>query len=91
MTFTLDGLLQFKFEYFEAKMTDFLKIGIIGDFDSLFSQKKTVESLNHVSKSLSIPLNNEWLPTKILSESDNLSSLQMYHGFLCGPRGLYGS
>ncbi len=66
-------------------MSNSLEIGIIGDFDSHFSQTKTVESLNHASKELSISLNSEWLPTKILNDSDNLSYLQMYNGILCGP------
>jgi CTP synthase (UTP-ammonia lyase) len=81
----LGGLLQYKYESTEVKMPDSLKIGIIGDFDSRFSQQKTVKLLDHASKSLSISLNREWLPTKILNKSDNLDYLQKYHGFWCGP------
>ncbi|WP_094607105.1 CTP synthase [Sporomusa silvacetica DSM 10669] len=71
-------------------MSNFIKIGIIGDFESERpSHKATNEALNHCADYLGINLELQWLPTESL-EKDTEKSISNIDGFWCAP-GVYKS
>lgn len=71
-------------------MSNLIKIGIIGDFESERpSHKATDEALNHCADYLGINLELQWLPTESL-EKDANRSVRKYDGLWCAP-GVYKS
>jgi len=71
-------------------MSDVIKIGIIGDFESeRLSHKATNEALHHCAKYLAIKLELQWLPTESL-EGDIDKSIRDFDGLWCAP-GVYKS
>ncbi|HWR43904.1 CTP synthase C-terminal region-related (seleno)protein [Sporomusa sp.] len=71
-------------------MGNFIKIGIIGDFESERpSHKATNEALNHCADYLRINLELQWLPTELL-ERDTDKSISKFDGLWCAP-GVYKS
>ena len=72
-------------------MSSFIKIGIIGDFDSERpSHKATNEALNHCANYLGINIDFKWLPTESL-EVDANKSLTKFDGLWCAPGSPYKS
>jgi CTP synthase (UTP-ammonia lyase) len=71
-------------------VSNFIKIGIIGDFESERpSHKATNEALNHCADYLGINLKLQWLPTESL-ERDTDKSIIKFDGLWCAP-GVYKS
>lgn len=71
-------------------MESFIKIGIIGDFDSeRQSHKATNAALNHCANYLGAKLELQWLPTESL-EKDTYKNIRQFDGFWCAP-GVYKS
>ena len=71
-------------------MINFIKIGIIGDFESeRTSHNATNEALSHCADYLGINLKLQWLPTESL-ERDVEKSISKFDGFWCSP-GVYKS
>jgi CTP synthase (UTP-ammonia lyase) len=69
----------------------FIKIGIIGDFDSERpSHKATNEALNHCANYLGINIDLKWLPTESL-EFDTNKSIINFDGLWCAPGSPYKS
>ena len=67
-------------------MDALLKIGIIGDFDvSRSSQVKTGESLDHVSRELSVDINTVWLPTAVKDNRTITEELSDMDAVWAGP------
>ncbi len=66
-------------------MSNFIKIGIIGDFESENpSHKATNEALNHCADYLGINLELQWLPTESL-ESNVDKRVSIFDGLWCAP------
>ena len=73
-------------------MTQLLKIGIIGDFDSdNVSHTATVDALTQAANSLSLDLKTEWLPTDALRKTTIESRLKRFDGFWGAPGSPYKS
>jgi len=73
------------------KVSNSIKIGIIGDYDSQRpSHKATNEALNHCADYLGINLEIQWLPTESL-EGDVDASISEFHGLWCAPGSPYKS
>jgi CTP synthase (UTP-ammonia lyase) len=67
-------------------MAILLKIGIIGDFDvSRPSQVKTGESLDHVSRDLSVDIDTVWLPTAVKGKRTITEKLSDMDAVWAGP------
>lgn len=72
------------------EVNDFIKIGIIGDYESeRASHKATNEALNHSAGYLGINIDLQWLPTESLEKSAD-KNLSKFDGLWCSP-GVYKS
>ncbi len=70
-------------------MTQTLKIGIIGDFNSKkASHQLTNTALPHAADSLELPVSIEWIPTPTL-EKNTAETLQSFHALWCSPGSPY--
>ena len=73
-------------------MTQPLKIGIIGDFDTEnVSHTATNDALRQAAKSLSIDLKAAWLPTDALNKDATEASLKRFDGYWGAPGSPYKS
>ncbi len=71
-------------------MSNFIKIGIIGDYEpQRLSHKATIEALNHCADNLKINLELQWLPTESLEGEVDKSFIGL-DGLWCAP-GVYKS
>jgi CTP synthase (UTP-ammonia lyase) len=67
------------------EIDNFIKIGVIGDFESERpSHKATNEALNHCAKYLGINIKIQWLPTESL-EKNVKKSIGKFDGLWCAP------
>ncbi len=67
-------------------MNTLLNIGIIGDFNiSRSSQVKAGESLDHVSRELSVDIHTEWLPTAVKDKRTITDKLSDMDAVWAGP------
>jgi CTP synthase (UTP-ammonia lyase) len=75
----------------ESKITESIKIGLIGDFDAnRLSHKATNEALKHCARFLGIGLELNWLATESLVSEDT-QTLGDYNGLWCVPGSPYKS
>lgn len=66
-------------------MSNLIKIGIIGDFESERpSHKATNEALNHCADYLGIKIHIQWLPTETLAKNID-ESISEFDGLWCAP------
>jgi CTP synthase (UTP-ammonia lyase) len=73
-------------------MTQPIKVGIIGDYDSdNVTHTATVDALTQAAKSLAFDLETEWLPTEALNKDTIESSLKRFNGFWGAPGSPYKS
>ena len=69
----------------DRKVSNLIKIGIIGDFESERpSHKATNESINHCAKYLGIDIELQWLPTQSL-ERNTGNRIFEFDGLWCSP------
>ena len=72
-------------------MSNLIRIGIIGDFDSQRpSHKATNEALKHCADYIGINVDIKWVPTESL-ESDTDKNLSNFDGLWCAPGSPYKS
>lgn len=67
-------------------MSQFLKIGIIGDYQpDLRYHIVTEKALSHAASALSISLTPSWVSTLALENNTITAKLRAFHGLWCAP------
>jgi|WetSurMetagenome_2_1015567.scaffolds.fasta_scaffold1435037_1 CTP synthase (UTP-ammonia lyase) len=60
-------------------MSDSIKVGIIGDYDSLKNSHPAANAaLQHAAAALPVSVEMDWLPTPLFLDSSNLKKLAAY-------------
>ena len=73
-------------------MSDAVRIGILGDFNSDFrSHHATTDSLQHAANKLNMKVESEWLPTPSLDVPDAEKKLETFDGLWASPGSPYKS
>ncbi|HTW32818.1 MAG TPA: hypothetical protein VMD76_14145 [Candidatus Sulfotelmatobacter sp.] len=73
-------------------MSDAVRIGILGDFNSEFrSHHATNDSLQHAARKLNLKVEGEWVPTPTLSEPSAEEKLETFDGLWASPGSPYKS
>jgi CTP synthase (UTP-ammonia lyase) len=73
-------------------VTEPLRIGILGDFNSEFrSHHATNESLQHASRKLELEVESSWVPTPSLLEPGAIETLESFDGLWASPGSPYKS
>ncbi len=73
-------------------VTDSVRIGILGDFNSEFrSHHATNDALQHAANKLNLKVESAWLPTPPLLERDAAATLDSFDGFFASAGSPYKS
>jgi CTP synthase (UTP-ammonia lyase) len=73
-------------------VTDAVRIGILGDFNTEFrSHHATNEALQHAARKLKFDVESEWISTPLLVRSDAEKKLESYDGLWAAPGSPYKS
>jgi CTP synthase (UTP-ammonia lyase) len=75
-----------------SSVTEPLRIGILGDFNSEFRSHHSInDSLQHAAQKLQLKIESEWLPTPSLLLPDAAATLESFDGLWASPGSPYKS
>jgi len=73
-------------------VSDTVRIGIIGDFNTEFrSHHATNDAIQHTASKLKLKVESEWLPTPALASSEGRKILESFDGLWASPGSPYKS
>jgi CTP synthase (UTP-ammonia lyase) len=79
-------------EHYNIRMTDPVRIGILGDFNAEFrSHHATNDSLQHAAAKLQLPLDSQWISTPSVLEPNAERLLEAFDGLWASPGSPYQS